>query len=163
MIRILTPEDEAAAARLLDATIAGRVQVRMGEVHDVLALPGFVAEVDGAIAGLVTYEVEGPTAELAALAVEPRCRLGGIGSALIEAVVSAATGEGARELWLVTTNDNLDALRLYQRRGFRLREVRPGAVDESRALKPAIPEIGQYGIPLRDELILVRPLPRPNP
>ena len=59
------------------------------------------------------------------------------------------------EVWLM----NLDALRLYQRRGLRLQEVRPGGVDAARALKPSIPEIGQHGIPLRDELILVRPLP----
>ena len=61
-------------------------------------------------------------------------------------------------MWLVTTNDNLDALRVYQRRGFRLAELRAGAVDAARALKPSIPVTGRYGIPLRDELILVRPL-----
>jgi hypothetical protein len=55
----------------------------------------------------------------------------------------------------VTTNDNVDALRFYQRRGFRLARVRPGAVDESRrVLKPEIPTVGAYGIPLRDELEL---------
>ncbi|MDQ4096453.1 MAG: GNAT family N-acetyltransferase, partial [Actinomycetota bacterium] len=79
--------------------------------------------------------------------------------ALVEAVTSAVAEQGARELWLVTTNDNLDALRFYQRRGFRLSEVRAGAVDASRAVKPVIPAIGRYGIPLRDELILVRALP----
>lgn len=56
----------------------------------------------------------------------------------------------------MTTNDNLDALRLYQRHGFRLAALRPGAVDRSRHLKPDIPAIGAYGLPLRDELLLVR-------
>ena len=56
---------------------------------------------------------------------------------------------------LITTNDNVDALRFYQRRGYRLARVDAGAVDRSRvALKPAIPEIGAHGIPLRDELEL---------
>ena len=31
-----------------------------------------------------------------------------------------ATASGVRRAWLVTTNDNLDALRFYQRRGWRL-------------------------------------------
>ena len=62
---------------------------------------------------------------------------------------------GARRLWLITTNDNVDALRFYQRRGFRLVRVHAGAVDRSRAaLKPGIPEAGDHGIPLRDELEL---------
>jgi hypothetical protein len=35
------------------------------------------------------------------------------------------------------------------------RIVHPGAVDESRRrLKPEIPETGEYGIPLRDEIVL---------
>ena len=55
----------------------------------------------------------------------------------------------------MTTNDNVDALRFYQRRGFRLAVLRPGAVDESReALKPEIPRSGEHDIPLRDELEL---------
>ena len=59
----------------------------------------------------------------------------------------------------MTTNDNLAALRFYQRAGFRLLELRPGAVDEARAvLKPSIPETGNDGIPLRDEIDLVREL-----
>jgi len=55
----------------------------------------------------------------------------------------------------MTTNDNLRALGFYQRRGFRLASLRPGAVDEARrTLKPEIPEIGDDGIPIRDELDL---------
>ena len=159
MIRALAATDEEAASRLLDAEVAGRLQVRLGELHDVLALPGFVAEVGGGLVGVATYAVEGERAELAVLAVSSTHRHRGIGSALVEAVASVVTEAGAGDLWLVTTNDNLDALRLYQRRGFRLSELRPGAVDLSRRLKPTIPVVGQYGIPLRDELVLVRPLP----
>ena len=159
LIRELRPADEAQASELLERTVAGRLQARLGEVHDVLSLPGVVAELDGGLAGVATYAVGGVRAELAALAVDSRHRRAGVGSALIDGVVSAVARQGAGEVWLVTTNDNLDALRLYQRRGFRLQEVRPGGVDAARALKPSIPEIGQHGIPLRDELILVRPLP----
>lgn len=57
-------------------------------------------------------------------------------------------------MWLVTTNDNVDALRFYQRRGFVLVDLRPNAMQAARALKPEIPLIGRYGLPLRDELYL---------
>ena len=76
----------------------------------------------------------------------------------MEAVVADAAREGAKRLWLVTTNDNLDALRFYQRRGWRLSAVYPGSVVESRKIKPSIPEIGAYGIPIRDEIELEYPL-----
>jgi hypothetical protein len=55
----------------------------------------------------------------------------------------------------LTTNDNIDGLHFYQRRGFRLTQLNAGAVDDARAmLKPEIPREGSYGIPLRHELIL---------
>jgi hypothetical protein len=59
-------------------------------------------------------------------------------------------------LRVTTTNDNLDALRFYQKRGFQIVAVRPGAVDESRRVKPSIPVIGEHGIPIRDEIELER-------
>ena len=62
---------------------------------------------------------------------------------------------GCDRLRVVTTDDNVDALRFYQRRGFRLAELRPGAVAEARqSLKPEIPLTGAYGIELRDEIEL---------
>lgn len=56
------------------------------------------------------------------------------------------------------TNDNQCALRLYQRAGFRLHELRADTVEEARRLKPSIPQAGNDGIPIHDELDLVRPL-----
>ena len=61
-------------------------------------------------------------------------------------------------LLLVTTNDNIDALRFYQRRGLHILEVRPDGVARSREVKPSIPLIGSYGIPIRDEIVLGRDL-----
>jgi hypothetical protein len=38
---------------------------------------------------------------------------------------------------------------------FRLARLNAGAVDEARArLKPELPAVGEYGIPIRDELVL---------
>jgi len=158
-IRELTPADEATVERLLDAELGGRVQARLGGVHDVLALPGFCAWLGDRILGVATYALDGDRAELAAIAVARDRRFVGIGSALIDAVVSTVAAHGGRELWLVTTNDNVDALRLYQRRGFHITRLHSRAIDRARELKPTIPLRGRYGIPMRDELILVRPLP----
>jgi ribosomal protein S18 acetylase RimI-like enzyme len=117
----------------------------------VLALPGFMAERDGLPVGLLTYQRANGECELAFIAaLEPQR---GIGSALLEALCDEV-GDGER-IWLVTTNDNLGALRFYQRRGFRLCALRPEAVDESRRLlKPQISTVGDFGIPVRDEVEL---------
>lgn len=150
-----------AAELLLGRELGGRRQVRLGEVIDVLSLPGFVASYDDRLVGVVTWqhEPDRSRAELAALAVDASVRGQGVAGLLIEAAVEAARRAGCTIMWLLTTNDNLDALRLYQRHGFRLVEVHPGAVDLARRDKPAIPEVGAYGIPLHDELILERSLP----
>lgn len=133
------------------------MQARAGALQDASELPGFIATRHHSPVGFATYAVTGMTAELAVIDAGGPGQ--GLGTLLLEAVSDAARTTGARELWAVTTNDNLDALRFYQRRGFRLRALRPGAVDETRRrVKPQIPEVGCFGIDLRDEIELVRTL-----
>jgi crotonobetainyl-CoA:carnitine CoA-transferase CaiB-like acyl-CoA transferase len=153
-IRRLEQDDIAAASVLVDAELGGRMQARMGEVHDVLALPGFGAWDDDRLVGVVTRK----DSELAALCVATNRRGSGVAGALVEALAADAVDDGHTELWLVTTNDNLDAMRLYQRHGFRLTDVHAGGVDRARELKPQIPLLGAHGIPMRDELVFTRPL-----
>jgi N-acetylglutamate synthase-like GNAT family acetyltransferase len=78
----------------------------------------------------------------------------GVGTALIEEVKAEARSQGCTRLWLITTNDNLPALKFYQKRGFQITAVHPDAVTESRKVKPEIPLVGLEGIPLRDEIEL---------
>ena len=126
---------------------------RRGQLVDSLDNPAVLAWSEGELVGAANYVVDGEDCEL--LTLYAATRLVGIGSALLTAVQDAALDAGCRRLWVVTTNDNLDALRFYQRRGFRLVVVRPGAVDRSRELlKPEIPVLGAHDIPLRDELEL---------
>ena len=153
VVRALDPvRDREWLADHLDEAWGGPMQARRGEVFDARTLPALVAERDGERVGLLCYQQHGDREwEVAVLNAVPRHT--GVGSALVQALVDRV-GAGAR-IWLVTTNDNVDALRFYQRRGFRLRELRPGAVDEARrSLKPEIPPVGHHGIPLRDELEL---------
>jgi ribosomal protein S18 acetylase RimI-like enzyme len=96
---------------------------------------------------------EAPIVEVVALNAFAPGR--GVGTALL-AALPAHLGPGFTQLRLGTTNDNLDALRFYQRRGWRLAALRPGAVDQARALKPSIPLIGDHGLSVRDEIDLVR-------
>jgi predicted N-acetyltransferase YhbS len=139
-----------------------RYAARLGELHDPLGDEALLAEDDhGELVGVLTYQVVGTDLEVTSLYTA--ASLQGIGSRLIEAAVDAAQAAGCDRVWLVTTNDNVDALRFYQRRGFRLRELHVGAVDISRAtVKPSISEVGDHGIPLHDELVLERRFDEPG-
>jgi hypothetical protein len=55
---------------------------------------------------------------------------------------------------MVTTDDNLLALKFYQKRGFELVRIHRNAVQRAREIKPKIPLIGNDGIPLKDEIEL---------
>ena len=159
VIRPYRESDRGWAKEVISAEFGGPLQARRGELIDVLALPGLVAGQDGQPVGILTYRREKGACELAFIAALERHR--GIGSALLDALRREVAD--CERIWLVTTNDNLEALRFYQRRGFVLSALRAGAVDDSRRrLKPQISSVGEFGIPIRDELELELRLGNPT-
>ncbi|MFG1707681.1 GNAT family N-acetyltransferase [Nonomuraea sp. M3C6] len=127
------------------------VSLGWGELVDAARLPGFVAEIDGEVAGVITYaERDGSVEVITIDAVIPGK---GVGKALLDAVRAVAVDRGMARLTLITTNDNTHALRFYQRYGFDLVALHRNAVDGARKLKPGIPEESD-GIPIRHELEL---------
>jgi GNAT superfamily N-acetyltransferase len=153
-IREKEPVDEDWISSVLDenwGTNGTGIIIVHGESFDARTLPALIA---GEREGLATYKIapDRVAAELITLdALRPHQ---GIGGALIDALVARMRQQKVPVLRVTTTNDNLDALRFYQRRGFRIVAVRPGAVDEARKLKPTISAVGEYGIPIRDEIEL---------
>jgi ribosomal protein S18 acetylase RimI-like enzyme len=147
--------DRPALEAFLERWHSTRV-ARRGELVRPIEHPALLADEEGRLLGVLTYVIDGPQCEVLTLhADEPRR---GVGSALVAEVRRVAAAAGCTRLWVITTNDNVDALRFYQRRGFRLVALHAGAVNDSRArLKPEIPELGDHGIPLRDELELELP------
>jgi GNAT superfamily N-acetyltransferase len=155
-IREKEPKDQPWIEKILDERWGGEGRVVVhDEIFDVRLLPALIG---GEQEGLATYEIRRTDdivfAELVTLDAVTAKQ--GVGTALIEALISRLRVEGVSVLRVTTTNDNLDALRFYQRRGFRITAVRPGAVDKARRVKPSISEIGEYGIPIRDEIELER-------
>jgi ribosomal protein S18 acetylase RimI-like enzyme len=155
-IRAATTGDREWIVALLRDRWGGETMVVHDTVYRPADLPAFVA-VDGRdLVGLVTYE---PGIESwHVLSLDSLVSGQGIGSALLDRVESAARAAGCLRITLVTTNDNVDALRFYQRSGYRIACVDPGAVDRARRTKPSIPLIGFRGVPIRDELTMVKNL-----
>lgn len=156
-VRRATPDDREWVRALVREHWADDFVLSLGQVFRPDEQPGFIAEQGGERAGLLAYNIEGDTCEIVALAAtQPG---GGVGTRLIEAVREAAVEAGCRRLRLITTNDNVDALRFYQRRGFVLTALHRNEIEAFRQIKPGIPETGFYGIPIRDVLELEQVLP----
>jgi GNAT superfamily N-acetyltransferase len=115
-------------------------------------LPGFWAESLGRITGLVTFCLAKEACEIVTL--DSLSSGKGVGTLLIDRVIQEAKEQKCSRVWLVTTNDNLNALGFYQKRGFTISAIHPKAVAEARKLKPGIPLIAENGIPIRDEIEL---------
>jgi ribosomal protein S18 acetylase RimI-like enzyme len=113
---------------------------------------GFVVEISGQNVGFITYTISGVELEITNL-ISLKENMG-IGSALVKTVIDLAKKQSTKRICLTTTNDNLNGIGFWQKRGFKLIKVYPNAMEYTRKLKPAIPLIGESGIPLRDELEL---------
>ncbi len=155
IVQPLTGEDRDFLAAFLFEHWGADYVVSRGRIHHARDLKGFAAVLpQGARVGVITYRFDREGCEIVSL--DSLIPDSGIGSALLNEVVETARRAGANRVWLITTNDNLNALRFYQKRRFRLAAVYPGAIETSRRLKPGIPEIGEHGIPIRDEIELER-------
>jgi GNAT superfamily N-acetyltransferase len=151
-VRPATEEDREWITAVLTQFWGGPRIVAGRRLLDATLLPALIA---GEREGLATFAVDAERHGAELVTLNALTRQQGIGGALLDALVARLRGEGVARIVVHMTNDNLDALRFYQRRGFRLTAVDPGAIDRARRLKPSIPEIGAYGIPVHDELELI--------
>jgi GNAT superfamily N-acetyltransferase len=151
-IETLEKKDLSWAESLLQDRWGAPTIVTRGVVHRLNQLDGFIAIEAGQYVGLITYNMRDEEFEIVSLdSLKSGKR---IGRSLVNAVLQKASVEGCSRVWLVTTNDNTDALCFYQKVGFKLVAVYRDAIKESRRLKAGIPHIGNDGIPIRDEIEL---------
>ena len=122
-------------------------------IYDCAALDGFAAlNEERVITGLITYVVKDGECEIISLdSLEEKK---GIGTALMKEVEKVAAESLCKRITLITTNDNLLALKFYQKRGYMISTIHRYAVEKARKRKPEIPFIGNDGIPIRDEIEL---------
>jgi GNAT superfamily N-acetyltransferase len=144
--------DRAFLDELLRLRWSGGALMLRGKIVHPKDVEALAAYHDGRLAGVATWRLEGPVIYLATLNNITEQR--GVGVALLEAIMTLARDKGCGLLRVLVTNDNLNALGFYQRRGFRIIAVHPGAIDTIRALHPSIPTMGANRIPMRDEIEL---------
>lgn len=121
-----------------------------GKIVDMTQLDGIVVYKDARIVGLVTYRISDEECEITSL--DSFCEGIGIGTELMNKITAVAKNSHCKRIKLITTNDNINAIRFYQKRGFDMVHIYRNALDISRKIKPSIPLIGENGIPLKHEI-----------
>ena len=141
--------DEASHA------IGGPIVVSSGRCYVLREFPTLIAVTRDGPAGLAVYRWADEFVEL--LALRASAKQSGVGSALLAEVEALARRQSILRVRLCTTNDNLDALRFYQRRGFRVVAYRVNGFRDVLRLKGADPDtevVGHFGILIRDVIEL---------
>ncbi len=108
---------------------------------------------DGRVLGIAYYAMTEAVALLGAIVVvdasEP-----GVGTMLFNAVADEARTLKLKKLRAITTNDNFEAMKFYQKRGMHFLSLFPGGMNAYRAFKPNLRSEGRHGIACRDMLEL---------
>lgn len=135
----------------LAGTWGSSVLVTRGRKHDMSALKGFIArdEATGRLAGIALFRADPQELELVAL--ESIFQRRGVGTRLLDAVTAYFRTSGHNRLCLCVTNDNVNAIRFYQKRGFNLCALHKNSIPCGLGLNPAF-RAGYDGIQVRHEL-----------
>jgi GNAT superfamily N-acetyltransferase len=151
-IREVNENDKKWIKQFIEHEWASNRIITRGIVHYPERLPGLIAIKNKNPVGLLTYNIKDNECEIVSL---NSLKEGlGIGSALIERLMKIANKQGCKRLWIITTNDNTEALRFYQIKGFKIKAIYIDEIKKSRLLKPEIPLRGLYDIEIRDEIEL---------
>ncbi len=143
-------EQKALIKAFITDNWGSHIVVTKGQVHNVTDLPGFISIQDGQIIGLITYNIFKKECEIVTL--DSRVKNLGLGTQLINKVLAVAKQNKCIRVWLITTNDNTQAIRFYQKRDFLWAGFYKNAIENSRKIKPEIPELGKDDIPIKHEI-----------
>jgi ribosomal protein S18 acetylase RimI-like enzyme len=138
--------------QLLSNSWGSDFMVTKGEIHCYKELDGYLAIENDKIVGILTFRKFNDEIEI--ISLDSFKENTGVGTALLNKITDFAIQNSVKRLWLITTNDNLDALRFYQKRNWSITALHKDAIAKSRKIKPTISMTGFYDIPLRHELEL---------
>jgi N-acetylglutamate synthase-like GNAT family acetyltransferase len=126
--------------------------VSRGKKYTAKNTNGILSLYNNDVVGICLYNIFNNNCEIVLLEIFEKNK--GIGTELINKIKEIAINKECKRIWVVTSNDNIDALRFYQKRGFIMANIYINSFNELRKIKPEIPLTGNYNIPIRDEIEL---------
>jgi len=151
-VRKVNQRDRSWIKKFIAKNWGSKKIISRGKIYYPYRLPGFVAIKDNKYLGLITYNIKKDSCEI--ISLDSIIKRKGIGKTLVEEVEKVAQRFHCKRIWLITTNDNFDSLIFWQKIGFSIKAIYPNVISFSRKLKPEIPLIGYYEIPIKDEIEL---------
>ena len=148
--------DRDAVAEFIQRHWDGKIVTSRGKAYYPHEHPGLIERRDGNIVGLLTYRID--HGDMHVLTLNSTLEGQGIGTSMMLQAIDTARKLQCKRMWLTATNDNLRAVGFYQRLGFRMVAIHLGAADEARKIKPQIPEVGERGVPIHDEVVMELPI-----
>jgi ribosomal protein S18 acetylase RimI-like enzyme len=125
------------------------ILVARGNAYKANDLDGVLVYENGKIIGLGLYKIKNGC-EI--ILLETFIQNIGIGTKIIEKIKEIAKTRNCKRIWLITSNENINAIRFYQKRGFHISNIYLNAMEEARKIKPEIPKYSTNGIEIRDEI-----------
>jgi ribosomal protein S18 acetylase RimI-like enzyme len=137
-IRAARADDASWIVRAARDVLGSEYQVHSQRQFVVTDVDVLIAERSGERIGFLAWEVQDGACETLAIACTRRGE--GAGMALMQALHRLAAARGCKQVKVVTTDANVGARRFYERLGYGIAAIRPGAVDECRRrYKPELP------------------------
>jgi len=90
--------------------------ISRGVKHYPTKLDGCIIENNGRVIGICLYSIVRKSCEIVLIEVYERRK--GIGAELLTKIIKKGKQEKWKRIWLITTNDNIDALKFYLKNGF---------------------------------------------
>lgn len=150
LVRPVTEKDQVWIKEILSEYFGSYRIVSRGKLHNTLKLPGLIASIGNKRIGLLNYRIDCGECEI--ITIVSLLHNHGIGRKLLGAVRLIAEKANCERVWLITTNDNVSAQNFYHQLGWKQVATYQNAIQKSRKLKPDIPEFGENGIPINDEI-----------
>ena len=155
-LRSLNENDIDWIQKIIKETWGSDRIITRGKIYKIKELPGLIVHNKKKIMGLLTYNLNNNECEIVTLNSVKKGI--GIGTILLKKVEELALSKKCDRLWVITTNDNTDALCFYQKNGFKICSIHIDSIKESRKLKPELPLVGFNNIEIRDEIELEKKL-----
>jgi len=142
-----TRNDDKAVSDIINVW-GSDILVTRGNIYKASDLDGVLVYENGKIIGLGLYKIKN---DCEIVLLETFTQNKGIGSKIIEKIKEIAKAKNCKRVWLITSNENINAIKFYQKRGFHISNIYLNAMEEARKIKPEIPKIAN-GIEIRDEI-----------
>ena len=110
----ISDKDKSLIADFIRKHWGSSFSVSRGKIYHIVDLQGFICKQNNKIAGLITYHIVKKDCEIVTLNSEIENE--GLGTRLINKVINVAKTNQCKRVWLITTNDNVNAIRFYQKR-----------------------------------------------